>query len=110
MESSLCEAIAAGVLQEIHRPCIAHQLLNALAFLHASRVVHRDVKPANVLINSDCHVRLCDFGLARSLAQEDTHNGGGKAAPALTDYVNMRWYRAPEVLLGFASYSEGVDI
>lgn len=53
-------------------------------------------QPSNVLLDTDCVVKLCDFGLARSLKQfqEDSCN------PALTEYVATRWYRAPEILLG----------
>lgn len=36
--------------------------------MHSARILHRDIKPANILINEDCGVRICDFGLARSLA------------------------------------------
>lgn len=55
-------------------------------------------QPSNVLLDTDCVVKLCDFGLARSLKQfqEDSCN------PALTEYVATRWYRAPEILLGSA--------
>jgi mitogen-activated protein kinase 1/3 len=38
-----------------------------MAFLHLSNILHRDVKPANILITSDCNVKLCDFGLSRTL-------------------------------------------
>lgn len=57
-------------------------------------------QPSNVLLDTDCVVKLCDFGLARSLKQfqEDSCN------PALTEYVATRWYRAPEILLGSARY------
>lgn len=53
-----------------------------------------------MLLDTDCVVKLCDFGLARSLKQfqEDSCN------PALTEYVATRWYRAPEILLGSARY------
>lgn len=36
--------------------------------MHESKVIHRDLKPANILVNEDCSVKLCDYGLARSLA------------------------------------------
>jgi mitogen-activated protein kinase 1/3 len=36
-------------------------------YLHESNVIHRDMKPANILVNEDCTVKLCDFGLARSI-------------------------------------------
>lgn len=58
------------------------------------------MQPSNILIDADCFVKLCDFGLARSLSQiqEDVVN------PALTEYVATRWYRAPEILLGSTRY------
>ncbi len=46
---------------------IIYSLLCGLRFLHAARIVHRDIKPGNVLLKDDCTVRICDFGLARSL-------------------------------------------
>ena len=69
--------------------------------------MHRDIKPSNLLLNSDCHVKLCDFGLCRSVA-ETFHNNGPN--PVLTDYVATRWYRAPEILLGSTHYTKGVDM
>lgn len=52
---------------EHHLLKIVYNSLCALAFLHLSNVIHRDVKPANILISSDCNVKLCDFGLSRTL-------------------------------------------
>jgi hypothetical protein len=58
------------------------QLLTALKYIHAAGVLHRDLKPSNLLINADCTLRLCDFGLARSV---------DGASGALTEYVVTRW-------------------
>lgn len=52
---------------EHHLIKIVYNSLCAISFLHLSNVIHRDVKPANILISSDCNVKLCDFGLSRSL-------------------------------------------
>ena len=52
---------------EHHLIKIVYNSLCAMAFLHLSNIIHRDVKPANILISSDCNVKLCDFGLSRSL-------------------------------------------
>ncbi|RHY35192.1 hypothetical protein DYB32_000323 [Aphanomyces invadans] len=53
-------------------------------------VIHRDMKPSNILLNSNCDLKICDFGLAR---------GGFPENIELTEYVVTRWYRAPEIML-----------
>merc|ERR1719201_2973895 len=106
MESDLHAVIRANILEEIHKQYIIYQLLKALKYMHSGQLLHRDIKPSNILLNSDCQVRVCDFGLARSVVQQpDT-----KANPVLTDYVATRWYRPPEILLGSTSYQMGVDL
>lgn len=78
---------------------IAKQLLTGLDFLHSQRVVHRDLKPQNVLISQNMVVRIADFGLARLYCADSS----------LTQVVVTLWYRAPEVLL-HRSYHSGVDL
>eukprot|EP00043_Microstomoeca_roanoka_P014475 m.143551 g.143551 ORF g.143551 m.143551 type:complete len:425 (-) comp16020_c1_seq3:326-1600(-) len=88
-------------LDEIHVKKITFQVLKALEYCHANNVVHRDVKPENILISKDSVVKLCDFGFARTL--------GGPGA-IYTEYVATRWYRAPELLVGDTQYGSKVDV
>uniref|UniRef100_A0A8C2PTP8 Mitogen-activated protein kinase 15 n=1 Tax=Cyprinus carpio TaxID=7962 RepID=A0A8C2PTP8_CYPCA len=107
MDTDLHAVIKKGsLLKDIHKRYVMYQLLKATKYLHSGNVIHRDQKPSNILLDSDCFVKLCDFGLARSLyqIQEDAVN------PALTEYVATRWYRAPEILLGSSRYTKGVDM
>lgn len=59
--------IKAMYLKELHVKTIIYSLLCGLRYLHAAKIIHRDIKPGNVLLKEDCSVRICDFGLARSL-------------------------------------------
>ncbi|CAG9328205.1 unnamed protein product [Blepharisma stoltei] len=105
METDLHAVIRAGILEDIHKQYICYQILKALKYMHSGQLLHRDLKPSNVLLNSECLVKVADFGLARSVAaQEEGSN------PVLTDYVATRWYRAPEILLGSTKYSKAVDM
>ena len=104
MESDLHAVIRANILEEIHKQYIIYQILKSLKFMHSAELIHRDIKPSNLLLNSDCHAKLCDFGLCRSVSETAGPN------PVLTDYVATRWYRAPEILLGSTRYTKAVDI
>mmetsp|Transcript_47212 Transcript_47212/g.112482 ORF Transcript_47212/g.112482 Transcript_47212/m.112482 type:complete len:356 (+) Transcript_47212:159-1226(+) len=107
MDTDLHAVIRANILEEVHKQYIMYQLLKALKYMHSSGMLHRDMKPSNMLLNSDCLVKVCDFGLARSIA---SLSNSSISNPVLTDYVATRWYRAPEILLGSTKYTKGVDI
>jgi serine/threonine protein kinase len=77
------------------------QMLCALCFCHSRRVVHRDLKPQNLLIDADGNIKLADFGLARAMSIP---------VRAYTHEVITMWYRPPEILLGQKKYSTPVDI
>ncbi|XP_077389828.1 serine/threonine-protein kinase MAK-like isoform X2 [Festucalex cinctus] len=79
---------------------IMFQVLSGLAFMHKHGYFHRDMKPENLLCNGPELVKIADFGLAREI----------RSQPPYTDYVATRWYRAPEILLRFTSYSSPVDV
>ena len=104
MESDLFRAIKNKVLDPMHKRYIVYQLGCALKYLHGAGVLHRDLKPSNVLLNSECQVKLCDFGLSRTLASQFFDR------PVLTEFIATRWYRAPEVLLGSRNYSTKSDM
>ena len=78
-----------------------YQLLDGIAYCHKHRVLHRDLKPQNLLIDNQGRIKLADFGLARAF---------GLPVRMYTHEVVTLWYRAPEILLGTKSYSMGVDI
>jgi mitogen-activated protein kinase 15 len=106
METDLHHVIRANILQDIHKQYIIYQLLKALKYIHSADLIHRDLKPSNILINSECFIKVADFGLARSVASMGIDDSNIK----LTDYVATRWYRAPEILLGSTKYSKAVDM
>ncbi|NXU63841.1 MK15 kinase, partial [Horornis vulcanius] len=107
METDLHAVIKKGnLLKDIQKCYILYQLLKATKFIHSGNVIHRDQKPSNVLLDAECCVKLCDFGLARSLCQL----GEDQPSPVLTEYVATRWYRAPEILLASRNYTKGVDM
>ncbi|XP_026471206.1 cyclin-dependent kinase-like 5 [Ctenocephalides felis] len=89
-----------GLGDDLSRKYI-YQVIRAVDFCHSNNVIHRDVKPENVLVSRLGVVKLCDFGFARPLAQP---------AETYTDYVATRWYRAPELLVGDTRYGGPVDI
>ena len=77
------------------------QILIAVNFCHSKRILHRDLKPQNLLIDKDGIIKVADFGLARSF---------GIPIKTLTHEILTLWYRAPEILLGQKEYSTPVDM
>jgi serine/threonine protein kinase len=112
-----------GQYTEAQAACITTQILRALEDLHAADIVHRDVKPENILLadndDSAIHVKLCDFGIARSLfrkpSSESLSSSDGEESPLTPNrsraYSNLgsNYYVAPEICYGSA-YDTAVDI
>jgi serine/threonine protein kinase len=78
-----------------------YQLLCGIAYCHQHRVLHRDLKPQNLLINMEGELKLADFGLARAFGIPVRH---------YTHEVVTLWYRPPDVLMGSRNYGTQVDI
>lgn len=77
------------------------QLVKGTMYCHSHRILHRDLKPQNLLIDKLGNLKLADFGLARAF---------GVPLRTYTHEVVTLWYRAPEILLGARQYSTGVDM
>lgn len=75
-----------------------YQILKALRLVHSAGIIHCDLKPANILLNSSGDLKVCDFGLARS------------ETGMMSEYVATRWYRAPEIMLSFKMYNKAKSL
>jgi len=106
METDLHQVIKANDdLSPEHHQFFLYQLLRGLKYIHTAEVFHRDLKPKNILANSDCKLKICDFGLARPSFNDMP------TTVFWTDYVATRWYRAPELCGSFfAKYTPAIDI
>ncbi|CCH46402.1 Mitogen-activated protein kinase SLT2/MPK1 [Wickerhamomyces ciferrii] len=106
MECDMHQIIRSGQpLTDAHYQSFIYQILCGLKYIHSADVLHRDLKPGNLLVNADCELKICDFGLARGYSSIPEKNAG-----FLTEYVATRWYRAPEIMLSFQSYTKAIDI
>ena len=96
---TLRSAISVPVLKSL-----TFQLLNGLLYLHSCHIIHRNLKPANILITSNGVVKIGDLGLARLTYQP--------LQPLYTGdkVVVTIWYRAPELLLGAKHYHKAIDL
>lgn len=104
-----CEHDLAGLISNIQVKfsladikSVMKQLLEGLYFIHSNKILHRDMKAANILITKTGILKLADFGLARafSLAKQNRY----------TNRVVTLWYRPPELLLGERNYGPAIDL
>lgn len=89
-------------LSQDHIKVFLYQILRGLKYLHSARILHRDIKPGNLLVNSNCVLKICDFGLARVEEPDQSKH--------MTQEVVTQYYRAPEILMGARHYSAAVDV
>jgi len=126
-------------LSDVHIQTLLYHMVVALKYIHSADVIHRDMKPANILLNEDCSLKICDFGLARVV--NPAHSGesfitlppplaksrrqmsfdardeeerlqrfvGKTLNRQLTKHVVTRWYRPPELIL-LQDYTKAVDV
>lgn len=79
----------------------SYQLLRGLAYIHGEAVMHRDIKPLNLLVDPSCHIlKICDFGSAKRVNYEETS----------VSYITSRYYRAPELIFGNTKYDASIDM
>ncbi|OQR78981.1 serine/threonine-protein kinase NLK-like [Tropilaelaps mercedesae] len=103
MQSDLHKIIVSGqLLTTDHVKVFLYQILRGLKYLHSAGILHRDVKPGNLLVNSNCVLKICDFGLARCVEPDQQRN--------MTQEVVTQYYRAPELLMGARHYGYAVDM
>lgn len=103
MQSDLHKIIVSSQpLSTDHIKVFLYQILRGLKYLHSSNILHRDIKPGNLLVNSNCVLKICDFGLAR-VAEINSKKH-------MTLEVVTQYYRAPELLMGAKHYTWAVDI
>jgi glycogen synthase kinase 3 beta len=101
LPEDLSGVISSHVFRREELLMYARQALDALAFLHAKGIAHRDLKPTNILVDKARGVlKLCDFGSAKEI------EAGCKSIA----YICSRYYRSPENLLGVEKYSTKVDV
>jgi len=92
-------------LTDEHYKYFLYQILRGVHAIHSAHVLHRDLKPGNLLVNKNCDLKICDFGLARAIDPTEDKKDLG-----LTEYVVTRWYRAPELLVENQTYTTAIDV
>ncbi|KAM9801210.1 serine/threonine-protein kinase NLK [Neosynchiropus ocellatus] len=103
MQSDLHKIIVSPqALSADHAKVFLYQILRGLKYLHSAGILHRDIKPGNLLVNSNCVLKICDFGLARVEESDQSR--------LMTQEVVTQYYRAPEILMGSRHYSNSIDI
>lgn len=112
---SMLDKIKSDCLSEEHVKIIMYNLLCSVHFMHSAGLMHRDIKPCNLLIDGECSIKLCDFGQSRPFFTDEEKTtfdkqDGEKPKRRLSAHISSRWYRPPEVILTHQDYDSKVDI
>jgi len=112
MDSDLHQIIQSKQkLSEPHHQCLMKQLLLGVQAMHMCGILHRDLKPGNLLVTRDCQLRITDFGLARAWSTGASPEQNNVQVGVMTEYVVTRWYRCPELLLApHLPYHGAIDL
>ncbi|KAF0683886.1 Aste57867_24113 [Aphanomyces stellatus] len=84
--------------------CYMRQLLSGVAFMHGHKIMHRDIKASNLLLNNAGMLKIADFGLSRYWNEANAKSG------RYTNKVVTLWYRPPELLMGSTNYDFSIDM
>lgn len=105
METDLSRIIQSDQnLSVEHIQYFLFQVLSGLKYIHAAGVIHGDIKPEKLLVNSNCDTKITGFGLACPA------DGASSDSSSMTDFVSNRWYHAPELLLSSKEYTAAIDM
>ena len=115
-------------LSDEHIQYFIYQILRGILFMHSAGIIHRELRPANILANKNCDLKICDLGLDHGLLKDDDNSVQklidnpnlnieisnemiyDDSKKDLTEKVIARWYMAPECILSQNEYSKAVDI
>lgn len=109
IDYDLAKVIHSSVqFSEFHIKSFFYQICCGVKYIHSADVIHRDLKPGNILVTSQGCLKICDFGLARGINEK--YMNRNHRSSNITNYVATRWYRAPDLILTRKPYGKAVDI
>jgi serine/threonine protein kinase len=105
MDTDLHQIISSNQpVSDDHIQYFLYQILCAVKYIHSANVLHRDLKPNNILVNKNCDLKVCDFGLSRPVGGEHFK------LECMTNNISTIWYRSPELLLTWKEYTKAMDM